>query len=369
MNILFVLPGPIYDPESSIADRLRLLSSFSEGIVVATSNADAIHRYGNYILILVGDDNRFGTLLKLRQLLLIMSILTRKSLRYKFDMVVSYDPLRTGIIALLVKWLTGCKLVTEVNGVYQSVSLYPQPLILRHRVDRWLKGCIARFILKRSDGVKLLFDNQLAGLYRGRVGQRITSFWDYVDLSTFHPAEGCKQVLFIGHPYYLKGVDILLAAFDNVSVDFTDWELKILGFFPGDEFDEIAKACTANDKIKFHPPVQRGEIAGHIQLCKIFVLPSRTEAMGRVLLESMACAKARIGSNVDGIPTVITDQVDGLLIEAGSVESLELALRRLMADEDLINHLGQAALSRVHSDFTAHEYIKRTEAFYSEVLN
>ena len=51
--------------------------------------------------------------------------------------------------------------------------------------------------------------------------------------------------------------------------------------------------------------------------CRVFVLPSRTEAMGRVLIEAMAMGKTCIASAVDGIPHYVRDEDTGLLFRSG----------------------------------------------------
>jgi glycosyltransferase involved in cell wall biosynthesis len=88
------------------------------------------------------------------------------------------------------------------------------------------------------------------------------------------------------------------------------------------------------------------EMPAQIQECSIFVLPSRSEAMGRVLVEAMAAGKARIGANVDGIPTVIEDGVDGLLFRVGDAADLSLKMQMLMTDSRLRHTLAKAAKNR-----------------------
>ena len=102
--------------------------------------------------------------------------------------------------------------------------------------------------------------------------------------------------------------------------------------------------------------------------CGVFVLPSRTEAMGRVLLEAMACAKPRIGSRVGGIPTLIEHDVDGLLFRSENVDELEQQLRRLMSDAALRRALGEQAQRRQQKELTADAHFARVHELYSAAL-
>ena len=95
-----------------------------------------------------------------------------------------------------------------------------------------------------------------------------------------------------------------------------------------------------------------------------FILPSRSEGMGRVLLEAALLGRPRLGSRVGGIPYYIEDDVDGLLFDPADVDALEAVLRRFMSDEALRTRLGAAAQQRAHESFTSEEYIRR----YADVV-
>ena len=120
----------------------------------------------------------------------------------------------------------------------------------------------------------------------------------------------------------------------------------------------------------FHqPPVLHSQIHLHIGACGIFVLPSRTEAMGRVLLESMAAGKPRIGADVDGIPTVIDNGRDGLLFAPGDAADLAAKLDLLMGDPELRRSLGRRGAERAREEFTADAYFTKLSQFYQKVLS
>ncbi len=106
----------------------------------------------------------------------------------------------------------------------------------------------------------------------------------------------------------------------------------------------------------------------HIGWCAILVLPSRSEAMGRVLVEAMAAEKPRIGSRIDGIPTVINDGVDGYLVEPGNVADLAEKLDRLMRDPGLRRAMGLAGKARIPTEFAEDVYMDSLANLYDEVL-
>jgi glycosyltransferase involved in cell wall biosynthesis len=267
-----------------------------------------------------------------------------------YSVIVCYDPLKTGLIGLLLSWATRRPLVVGMPGDYADPANYMEGgsrLVLRAK--RWLYPRIESFVIRRSQGVHAL-NPKLAARARGVSGERVVRVIpSIVDLTGFEPGSEEKVILFVGHPFWLKGVDVLIAAFRSISERYPDWQLKILGWFPDKAL--LDNAIGDHPRIVLHPPVFRTDLPQHVSSCAIFVLPSRAEAMGRVLVEAMACGKPRIGSNVGGIPTVIEHGVDGLLVEPGDVQDLARALESLMVDSDLRRRLGAAGLARAQVQF------------------
>jgi glycosyltransferase involved in cell wall biosynthesis len=287
--------------------------------------------------------------------------------RLQFDAVVTYDPLKTGIAGLHVARAAHAALIVEVNGDYTARSNYADiQNPVRRRLRRRMFMGVERFVLKRADGIKTLYPDQLRRFQSALHGPVVRMFPNFVDVSDFRDLGETREVLFAGFPYYLKGLDVLVAAFKAVSEEFPDWRLKILGWFP--DQTALREAIGGHPRIVVHPPVYRRDMPEHMGRCGIFVLPSRTEAMGRVLIEAMACAKPRIGTTVGGIPGVIAHGHDGLLVAPGSIADLVSALRSLMSDPHMRHRLGQNGLRRVHSDFSATAYFARLREFYHAVL-
>ncbi len=366
-TVLYISPHASYGPHSALFQcRFRELSKHFKGyILTAYYEGENIQiDEFNYISMKL-NYKKFATLryfaFCIRNAL---RLLMRKE---KIDLVATYDPLKTGLIGLLISYLFRAKFACEINGVYTSKYVFidnPSKFIA------WVKSIIypriMHFVVKRSDGIKLLFKDQIDT--RGYAHDKIVKvFPSYVIVDQFANLENEKEVLFVGFPFKLKGVDILIDAFKRIAHKYPEWKLKILGWYP--DPSELLAAIDGHPQIYHHPPVRHSEMPKHIGSCAIFVLPSRTEAMGRSLVEAMAAGKPRIGSNVDGIPAVIEDGVDGLLFESGNSDDLADKLDRLMGDPELRQRLGKAGELRAKKEFSTEAYINNITKFYTEIFD
>lgn len=373
-RLLFIMPGPLWEIKDTLRKRMARLSERYEGTILTSMpkglpEGDGT-RLGNFTVRALA--YRRGSFWKPWMNLKFILYGCLLALRARFgkdgwDLVVTYDPLRSGLIGLLVARLAGAKFAPEVNGVYDSYANYledgSRPVLA---FKRWLYPRLVGFTLARADGIKTLFPSQLKR-YRDRITTPVVEhFFDYVDLEPFQDLGEEKVILFVGFPFRLKGVDLLIEAFKAVAPRHPGWKLKILGWFPDDR--ELKAAIGGHPDIFHHPPVYSREMPGHMGRCGIFVLPSRTEAMGRVLLEAMACAKPRVGADIEGIPTVIENGQDGLLFRAGDAGDLAVKLDLLMGDANLRKSLGMAARLRSVTEFNANHYFRRLLDFYGRVL-
>jgi glycosyltransferase involved in cell wall biosynthesis len=97
----------------------------------------------------------------------------------------------------------------------------------------------------------------------------------------------------------------------------------------------------------------------------VFVLPSHVEALPMSLLEAMAAGCPVIATKVGGIPDLVRDGENGLLVPPGKPGALADALRRLLADPVLAGRLGQQARSTIAARYTVERSLERLEQIYA----
>jgi glycosyltransferase involved in cell wall biosynthesis len=125
--------------------------------------------------------------------------------------------------------------------------------------------------------------------------------------------------------------------------------------------DSLERAGMKHPRVKALPGMPQKDLVRWVARCAVMVLPSRSEGLPRVLMEGGAAGKCRVATRIDGIPNVIEDGVDGLLVEKGNVDQLAAALERTMSDAALRQKLGSAARERIRREFSVEAYIERVD--------
>jgi len=93
------------------------------------------------------------------------------------------------------------------------------------------------------------------------------------------------------------------------------------------------------------------------------------EGFGIVYLEAMACCKACIGTNIGGVEDVIADGRTGLLVPPADPESIYLAIKSLLSDEDILMRFGKEGRKRVLKNFTWEKVASQTLEVYNRALD
>jgi glycosyltransferase involved in cell wall biosynthesis len=283
-----------------------------------------------------------------------------------FDVIICYDPLICGIAGLIVKLFTGAKLVIEVNGDhFWGISNHNRNII--QSIIGMLKMVCMRLSFLFSDAVKCI-NTSLAKIYSqkfdfSRRKISVAVFFDYTDTNAFiRSRDNCHgPILCVGHPYNIKGVDILIQAFNLIAQDYPDVSLKIIGHC--DDRKPYIDLAEGNSRISFHKGMFYNEIVKEFNDCRFFVLPSRTESMGRVLIEAMASGKAVIASRVGGIPDVVEENKTGLLFESENYRELAEKMRQFLDNPDMMQRMGEAGHQRAKDHFSPERYLELYHEF------
>lgn len=113
----------------------------------------------------------------------------------------------------------------------------------------------------------------------------------------------------------------------------------------------------------------QADIENWLSAFDVFVLPSLTEGTPMALLEAMAAGVPVIATAVGGVPMVITDGIDGLLVPSGNVEAISEKILCLKDDLELQRRLGRAGFDTVTCNYGTNSWCRAIEGLYCSALD
>jgi len=273
---------------------------------------------------------------------------------------------------LLARRLTRvrAKVIIDVQGDWREATrLYGSSL---RRLLNPLNDILGPFAVRHADGVRTI-SAETSALARRHGREPLATFAPYVDVEAFHaeppaPLPDTPTAIYVGALERIKGFDTLVDAWPAVAVRLPDAKLRIVG---SGRLAPLAAGLVEAlpGRVEWHELLPASEVAQAMDSSWLLVLPSRSEGLGRVLLEAASRGRALIGANRGGIPDVVRPGANGLLIEPGDVEALERALVTILSDRGEAGRLGLGA--RLTGDewrTTPAQYAAHVETLVQAVL-
>jgi len=110
------------------------------------------------------------------------------------------------------------------------------------------------------------------------------------------------------------------------------------------------------------------QLIGLYHQSHLFVLPSYYEGLPMVLLEAMACGLPIVGTRVGGIPELVEEGENGILIHPGDREALLNSLARLLNDPILREHMALKNVQKIKEKYDIPIYIQKLKNLYRDIL-
>ena len=246
------------------------------------------------------------------------------------------------------------------------------PIIIHHRDTRYYR--LDRLLIKHVEYNVCISNWQ----NRELLDCRAVVIHNGIELDKFNPvSESCQnkdgriEVGLIGRIYPNKGQDVLIRAAKLVLSSNDKVHFKIIGDI-NTEAHRGYKNYLRSLVLEYHleNAVEftgyANDVVNALGQLDISVVPSWRESFGRVIIESMACYKPVIATQVGGALDIVTDET-GILIPVGDHVALAKALCQLIENPALRIQMGIAGRKRVEKCFTIENTLAKIYALYAEI--
>jgi glycosyltransferase involved in cell wall biosynthesis len=288
--------------------------------------------------------------------------------RHDVGILISQSPYE-GAAAAFAKHLAKLlgkqvKLIVESHGDFED-NLFLYRKVSAAAIYRPLMRSVARYTFSQTNALRAVSSTTRQQLERwtDKPVEQFTA-WTHTEafLSTprSKPPSQTWDVIYAGSLTPLKGVHLLVEAFARISQDFPQARLLIIGKTLNSAYVEQLKAQIEKlsaEKITLVGEVSQAELGDHMRRGRVVVLPSSSEGMPRVIIEALMCGTPVIATRVGGVPDVIEDGINGLLIPPGDVAALTDALRRIFHDID-VDAMGEQGKAKAARFFSADSFVE-----------
>jgi glycosyltransferase involved in cell wall biosynthesis len=291
--------------------------------------------------------------------------------RYRAQILVAQSPYE-GFAAAWAKRIAnmlGYKvtLVIENHGDFIE-SIFLQRRILFPRLYSLLMRWVARFTLRHADVLRVISHSTKQQLEHWAPGKPIYQFPTWTDIDVFFQAGAeeteCagQNILYAGVLIPRKGVHHLIDAFASISAHFPQVSLILVGHADNKAYvatlhEQVKRLCL-EERVQFVDQVPQQELAAWMRNACVFVLPSTSEGLGRVVIEAMATGRPVIGSRVGGIPGMIENGTTGFLVPPADASALAERLDWVLTHPAEAHVMGCSARAFAKHYFSTAAYVQ-----------
>ncbi len=228
---------------------------------------------------------------------------------------------------------------------------------IAYGIEKYAYGAADKILITSPGGKKFITDTF-------KVKEtKIEIIPNYIDTDKFKPLDikrESNKVVFVGRLEPVKNILNMVKACVGIDV-----ELTIVG--GGSQREEIKELAFKNNiKVDFKGIVSQDDLPHVLNSNSICILASLSEGNPKSLLEAMSCGLTCIGSNIEGITSIIKDKENGIICGT-DVESINLSMRSLLADKDLLVRLGRNARNSILNEFSLEKVIEKELTLYKTI--
>lgn len=233
----------------------------------------------------------------------------------------------------------------------------------------------ARLFLSPSNFIKRVM------IKNGFPEKKIITNYIGVDVEYYCPSKKIsphrsEYILCVARHSEVKGIDVLIKAFSEFCKKNKDVDLILIGDgYLIDRHKSMVENYKLGERVFFLGAQPPNVVRSYMQSCIFNVLPSRKakdgaeEGFGLVLLETQACGRPCIGTNIGGIGEAINPDKTGLIVKSDCVSEMYLAIDYFCENRAVVENFGSNGRDWVVQNFSKNVSDKKLEDIYDAILS
>lgn len=175
--------------------------------------------------------------------------------------------------------------------------------------------------------------------------------------------------IFVGRFVPLKNLPFLLRSFSKLYKNNNNVRLMLIGIGPlYKQIQRLSVQFGINDKVVFTGSVNNEKLSEYYSAADVFVLTSFYDNSPNVILESMSCGLPVIATMVGGIPSLVNNGKNGILVQTDNTNELVEAMKKLSEDEKLRFKMGETSRKICLKKYNWHQTAVLYNDLYKKVL-
>jgi glycosyltransferase involved in cell wall biosynthesis len=298
--------------------------------------------------------------------------LNRLLLQEKVDLLCAH-----GYKACIMGWLAGLRLKIPILAFSRGYTAEDIKVAFYEWLERRVIGRLAGIVFV-SEGQKKKLESFGVRVQKNWVVHNAVAIVSRVEgqSTEIHGTickrlgipENSKMIVTAGRLSPEKGHRFLVEAFWKMSKEVRDTFIIFCGDGPCRKaLEKQAHKLGIRKQCRF--PGFRHDLNEIFKVMDLLVLPSLTEGFPNVILEAFACAKPVIATNVGGVPEIVEDGVNGVLVPPRRSDLIAKAIEKCLASPQRAKKMGEAGYRKVESDFTFEHQTRRLEQIYQDIMS
>lgn len=284
----------------------------------------------------------------------------------RYDIYHYFFGLPTGLCALLPgRWQSKPYIVSLRGSDVPGYDPFNTKLALLHKLFK----PVTKMIWRRSKAVVAVTNSLKRIALETAPDQSITVISNGVDVDLFKPIDtipndrSCFKLICVSRLVKRKGIDDIIAAMKGLQSQ--GIKLTIVGSGTHQvQLKKLSHELGLDTVVEFKGFCPREQLPALLTQSDAFILTSRSEAFGNVFAEAMSCGLPVIGTDVGGIPDLVTNE-NGMLIRPGDIDAIRASILRLKSSRELCWRMGRAGREKIEKNYRWSKIAEKFVDLYS----